>query len=196
MLVTTLEWLGFTSGVACVWLMVKQRTATWPVGIVNSASWLALFWVSKIYLNSLLQIVYIVLGVYGWWYWVRERRARADNLPVRRVTRVELATLAVVAAASTAILTWVTANQTDSVVPFWDASTVVVSILATYLQAKKVYESWFLWLSVDVVYLVLYSTQDLYLTALTQVVFGALCTQGLREWRASMRERAMETATA
>ena len=196
MLVTTLEWLGFTSGVACVWLMVKQRTATWPVGIVNSASWLALFWVSKIYLNSLLQIVYIVLGVYGWWYWVRERRARADDLPVRRVTRVELATLAVVAAASTAILTWVTANQTDSVVPFWDASTVVVSILATYLQAKKVYESWFLWLSVDVVYLVLYSTQDLYLTALTQVVFGALCIQGLREWQASMRDRAVEPATA
>jgi nicotinamide mononucleotide transporter len=72
------------------------------------------------------------------------------------------------------------------VAPLWDALTTVTSIVAIYWQARKFYESWILWLSVDVVYFVLYGSEDLWLTALTQVAFGTMCVMGLRDWRRSM----------
>ena len=50
-------------------------------------------------------------------------------------------------------------------------------------QARKIYGSWVLWLTVDVVYFWLYGSQHLWLTALTQVAFGTMCVIGLRDWR-------------
>jgi nicotinamide mononucleotide transporter len=194
MTIVLLEWVGFMSGVACAWLMVKRRVATWPIGLVNSASWLLLLWLSQLYLNSLLQIAYLGLGVYGWLEWVRAD-GEADELRVRRLESAEVPALLAYVVVVTATLTWITISATDSVSPFWDALTTVVSVAAMYLQAKKVYEGWYLWIGVDVVYLVLYSSQHLYLTALTQVVFGAMCIVGLREWRAAMRPQLAVEAT-
>ena len=61
-----------------VWLYVRQSVWAWPVGIANSACWLVLFWSSRLYLDAGLQLVYIALGVAGWYWWLRggDRRAR------------------------------------------------------------------------------------------------------------------------
>jgi nicotinamide mononucleotide transporter len=75
--------------------------------------------------------------------------------------------------------------------PIWDALTTMTSIVAIYWQARKIYESWILWLSVDIIYFALYGSQDLWLTALTQVAFGAMCMVGLRDWRRSMQREAV-----
>ena len=65
-----LEWIGFLSGVLCVWWVVKEKIANWPMGIVNCLAWLILLWINAIYLNALLQLVYIVISIYGWWHWL------------------------------------------------------------------------------------------------------------------------------
>ena len=67
-----LEWIGFLSGVLCVWWVVKEKIANWPMGIVNCLAWLILLWINAIYLNALLQLVYIVISIYGWWHWLWE----------------------------------------------------------------------------------------------------------------------------
>jgi nicotinamide mononucleotide transporter len=64
------EILGFLSGAACVWLTVKSRISNFPVGIANSAFFLVLFATSRLWADSSLQVVYIVLGFVGWWQWL------------------------------------------------------------------------------------------------------------------------------
>lgn len=179
-----LEWIGFVSGVLAVWWVVKQKVANWPVGIVNCVAWLFLLWMNAIYLNALLQIVYIALSVYGWRNWLWGGGAR-DALPVRLATRAERTRAAVVIVLGTLTGTQLMRLVGDAA-PMWDALTTVTSIVAIYWQAQKIYESWILWLSVDVVYFALYGSQDLWLTALTQVAFGTMCVMGLRDWRRSM----------
>jgi nicotinamide mononucleotide transporter len=65
------EILGFVAGVACVWLYVRQSVWAWPTGIANSAFWLILFASERLFLDSALQVVYIVLGIIGWVFWSR-----------------------------------------------------------------------------------------------------------------------------
>jgi nicotinamide mononucleotide transporter len=181
-----LEWIGFLSGVLAVWWVVKEKIANWPVGIVNCVAWLFLLWMNAIYLNALLQVIYIVLSVYGWWNWLWGGGAR-DALPVRWATPAERTRAAAVVVAGTLTGTQLMELVGDAA-PLWDALTTVTSVVAIYWQARKVYESWILWLSVDVVYFVLYGSQDLWLTALTQVAFGTMCVLGLRGWRRSMAQ--------
>ena len=186
-----LEWIGFLSGVLCVWWVVKEKIANWPMGIVNCLAWLILLWINAIYLNALLQLVYIVISIYGWWHWLWGGDSR-DSLSVRFATsaeRVRVALVVVLGAGAGARLMVLAGDAA----PIWDALTAVTSIVAIYWQARKIYESWLLWLSVDIIYFALYGSQDLWLTALTQVAFGAMCVVGLRDWRRSMQREAAAT---
>jgi len=186
-----LEWVGFLSGVLCVWWVVKEKIANWPMGIVNCLAWLILLWINAIYLNAILQLVYIVISVYGWWHWLWGGESR-DSLPVRFATSSERLRAAAVIAVGTVAGARLMVLAGDAA-PIWDALTTLTSIVAIYWQARKIYESWMLWLSVDVVYFALYGSQDLWLTALTQVAFGAMCVVGLRDWRRSMQREVVAT---
>src|SRR5215470_339155 len=68
--VSVAELLGFVTGAASVWLTVLARISNFPVGIANSAFFLVLFASARLYADSGLQVVYIVLGLAGWWKWL------------------------------------------------------------------------------------------------------------------------------
>lgn len=82
----------------------------------------------------------------------------------------------------TGLLHWVLVTFTESTVPFWDAITTVLSLLATWGQARKKIECWWLWIAADVIYVPLYAYKELYLTAVLYVGFMVLCVIGLRNW--------------
>ena len=97
-----------------------------------------------------LQIVYVLLGAYGWWHWARGGADRG-TLPVRRTTGTEWLALAAAGAAGTGALWFFLAHYTDSTVPLPDALTTALSLLATYGQARKLVESWWLWITADLI---------------------------------------------
>lgn len=64
------EMLGFVTGAASVWLTVRSHIANFPVGIANSAFFLVLFASARLWADSSLQVVFIILGFIGWWQWL------------------------------------------------------------------------------------------------------------------------------
>ena len=74
--------------------------------------------------------------------------------------------------------------------PFWDSLTTVLSLAAQYLLCRKRFENWFFWIAADVVYVPLYLSRHLPLTAVLYAVFLAMCLVGVREWHRSMRKGA------
>ncbi|MDX6739828.1 nicotinamide riboside transporter PnuC [Actinocorallia sp. A-T 12471] len=186
------EVLGFLTGVLTVWLVVRQHIANWGVGIVNVLILGLIFLDSGLYADASLQIVYVLLGLYGWWMWLYGGVGRTERL-VQRTSAVEWAGLAAGVVAATAVMTWVLVEFTESTVPFWDALTTALSLAATYGQSRKLVESWWLWITVDLIYIPLYAYKGLYLTGALYLVFLGLCVAGLRAWR---RDPALRPAAA
>lgn len=182
------EVLGVVTGLVTVWCAARENILTWPVGLANSALFLVLFLDAKLYADSILQIFFLVLGLYGWWKWVFGKAATDAKLPVRRTTATEWLTLATIATAAQVALTWWLATHTDSPIPFWDASILVLSLVATYGQARKLLESWWIWITVDVISVPVYLSRDLVPTAVLYVIFGCMCVVGLLDWRRSYRD--------
>ncbi|MFF2778809.1 nicotinamide riboside transporter PnuC [Streptomyces sp. NPDC058052] len=177
------EVLGFGSGALCVWLVARQHLANWPVGIANNLFFVLLFTQAGLYADAGLQIVFIVLAAYGWWTWTHGGGpGSAEALPVRRTSRTEWTWLLAAGTVGTCALTLLLDRATDSTVPFWDALTTGLSLMATYGQCRKRLESWWLWIAADVVYVPLYAYKGLYLTSLLYVGFLTLCVLGLRGW--------------
>lgn len=189
--ITWTEIIGDVAGVLCVWMLTRQIIWSWPVGLVNNVFFFILFADAHLFANAVLQVAYFALGAYGWWEWARHRSRGADptiaiELPVRRTSRPESFALAAALAIGWPLIWWFLERYTDPAQPMWDSLTVALSLIATWAQTRKLLESWWIFIVVDVISVPLFFSQDLGLTALVYFVFGILCVMGLRDWRRSM----------
>ncbi|HVF05574.1 MAG TPA: nicotinamide riboside transporter PnuC [Frankiaceae bacterium] len=185
------EVAGFATGALCVWLVVREHVANFPVGIANNVFFIVLFGRAGLYADAGLQVVYIGLALYGWWWWLHGGPGRTV-LRVTRTPAVEAVAVAAATVAGTGALTLFLDGATDSTVPFWDAVTTVLSLAATYLLTRKRLENWLVWIVADVIYVGLYAYKDLRLTAVLYAGFLALCVAGYLRWRAVPSARAAE----
>lgn len=193
--VSWIEAFGFVTGALCVWAVARQYSWNWPMGLVNNAAFLMLFAGSGLYADATLQVAFFVLGVYGWIRWARRGRALGTSaVPIGRVGGRS----AVIALAGTGLATVVVAlaliRFTDSAVPWPDAFVLAFSLLATWGQARKLLEQWWVWIAVDLVSVPLYLYKGLWLTALLYAGFLALCIYGLRTWIRELRVASSEDA--
>jgi HTH-type transcriptional repressor of NAD biosynthesis genes len=183
---STTEVFAFVSGALCVWLLVKENAWNWPVGIVNAALFVFLFYRAHLYADMGLQWVFIVLGFGGWYYWLHGGEGHAE----RRIAHVGVFEAAVVLALVSAATYGLTLylRQIADAAPFWDALTTALSLAATYLQARKLIEGWWFWVAADLIYIPLYFTKALPLTGVLYVVFLAMCLRGLYDWTRTHQE--------
>jgi nicotinamide mononucleotide transporter len=182
------EVLGFLTGLATVYLVARKNVWNWPVGIANASLWIVLFGGAGLYADASLQVVYIVLGLWGWWMWLHVGTKRIDR-QITRTSRKEWMGLIAAGVAGTLFLVWFLDTQTGSTVPWADGATTAISLMAVYGQSKKKLESWYLWILADMIYIPLYQYKGLTLTAILYVGFAALCVYGLIGWRKDLLAR-------
>ena len=182
------EVIGFVTGAIGVYFVARQNILNWPIGIANNIVWILLFATAGLYADSALQVIYIALGIWGWWAWLRGGANRTE-LAVTRTTVRQWVWLAGAGIAATGVLVVVLGRFTGSTVPFWDAATTALSLLATWGQCRKKVESWWLWIVADLIYIPLYQYKGLTLTAILYAGFLALCVLGLVRWTVDYRIR-------
>lgn len=189
--VTVLEVAAFITGLATVWLTKQRHLWNWPVGLLNVACFMVLFYDAKLYADTLLQIGFAVLGVVGWWQWARA--VDCDAAHGVAVTRTNVhETLWSLAASAIAIYAGsrLLSAMTDSPVPIADTTLLVLSLLATWWQALRRLESWLLWIAVDLVSMPLYWHRGLVMTAVLYGIFLLMCVAGYIDWRRAWQRRA------
>jgi len=179
--ISALELVAFVSGLLSVWLTQRMHIANWPVGMFNVVCFAFLFVDAKLYADALLQVAFFVLGAYGWWSWVRTK-ATAGSLPVTRASLAEIFAVVLLALVFTALAASTLMAWTDSPAPWPDGSVLVLSLLATWAQARRRIESWVLWIVVDLISIPLYWSRSLPLTAILFAIFLVLCIAGLLSW--------------
>ncbi len=179
------EIAGTLSGILAVWLTTRQNIWCWPAGIVNVSLYAIVFYRSKLYADMALQLVYVALCLYGWYHW-KHPGAQRTRLPVSRLRPRTALALLVVGMPALAGLGGFLSRRTDASLPYLDSATTVASLLAQWLQTRKVLENWHVWIVTDLVYIAMYVYKDLFLTAGLYLVFTALAIVGLREWRKSL----------
>lgn len=182
--ISVTEAWGFASGGVCVWLVVREHPGNWPVGLVNNIFFFVLFFRTRLYADMGLQIVYFALGLYGWWFWL----FGGENRTARRISRTARTEWWLLLA-FVPLGTWALREillAVNGAAPFWDALSTVLSLAAQYLLCRKRVENWFFWIATDIIYVPLYLSRDLILTAGLYGLFLVMCMIGWREWRRSL----------
>lgn len=181
-----IEVLGFSTGGICGWLIVRGDVLNWPIGLANFLFFAVLFFRAGLYADTGVQIIFFVISLYGWYEWLRGS-PDGKPLPITRTPRREWVGLAIVAPLTFVLVVFVLGKIHDAS-PFWDGITSILSLSAQFLLSRKRLEHWYLWISAHSIYVPLYLSRGLPLTALLYAMFWAMSVYGLIQWKKEYRE--------
>lgn len=182
------EVVGASLALAYLILEVKQNWVMWIIGVVSSLFYVYIFFGAKLYAEMGMNVYYVLMSFYGLYAWkIAKPKENESPKGFRHITWRQTLWLSIVTLLIISGLVFVLRSYTDSEVPIPDALIAGMSIVATWMVAKKIVECWYLWIFVNFFAIGLYAYQALYPTAILYVFYGILSIVGLLEWNKSLK---------
>ena len=176
------EWLGVLSGIVYVIFAAKGKWWCWPAGLVWVICTLIISIEGKLYSDASLQILYFGLTAFGWFNWVKNKDYQETDKPIIRTTNKEWLYSILFILIFSIIQSYLLSRFTDTDVPNIDSFTTSLSLLATWLLAKKKIENWWVWIVVNPIYIWLYHFKGYDLYAWLALFFTIMSIIGLIQW--------------
>lgn len=181
-----LEVLAAAGNLAFTVLLLYEKRVGWLFGLVASVLGVVLFLHQHVFAQAGLSAFYAVMGVYGWWQWGRGKGA---EVPItRRGPRFHLGML-VLGVLGAMVLTEGARFLPEARYVELDASVAAFSLLATWMLARKILESWAWYIAADLAAIVLYVLTGTHAYAVLYVIYVGLSIAALirwsREWKAA-----------
>jgi nicotinamide mononucleotide transporter len=187
------EVVAAITGAASVYLSARQNIWSWPTAIVNVSLYTVLFFREGLYSDTGLQVVYLVLSIYGWYQWLYGGAQHA-GVRVSRASRRLLLGSALVGLVFWAALGMFTSRLPGSSLSYLDAGLTTTSLVAQWMMTRKILENWLLWIAADIVYVPMFIYKELYVTAALYAVFLILAVMGYIGWRRSWQQDQLPAA--
>lgn len=178
-----LEIFGVLTGFACVWLAARNSLWNFPITIVSVFIYMVIFYKAKLYADMGLQVYFLAMAIYGWYYWINRRDENKKLKPIRRIMLWELGVGILIVIVFTLLFGSFLHRHTDAFFPFLDSFCTGGSLLGAYFLSRRVLENWVIWILVDIIYLYLYIAKGLYLTTFLYVAYIGVAVFGYREWK-------------
>lgn len=182
-----LQIAGVALGLLYLWLEYKANIWLWVVGLIMPCVHCALYYQSGLYADCAMQGYYILAGVYGLIVWLSGRKGVKNTLQIGHTPLSYILPLIIIYGASHTGIYLLLTRFTDSTVPFWDAMTTAMSMVAMWLLSRKYIEQWLVWLVVDIITVGLYIYKGIPLTAGLYTLYCALAVAGYLRWKREVR---------
>ena len=182
-----LQWLGLILGVAEVILARNNKIALYPTGIAASAISIFLLWEAGLYGECFLSFYYIVMSIYGWWYWIKKKHV--PPVEISYSTRSEWKTVITIVVAGYLLLYIMLRYFTPSTVPHWDALVTATAWAGMWLLARRKIENWILLNISNAMAIPLLFYKGLVLYALLTIFLFIVAVQGYFIWKKIVNRR-------
>ena len=198
MIHTIIEWLignktellGAILGIIYIRFSIRQNILTWPTSLLTSILYILVFFNSRLYAAMGLQVYYVGISFYGWYYWLKgKKKDNKSLLPVQNVNKRLWVKIGIGSLLIYCAILYILINFSDSDVPFMDSLTTSLSIVATWMLAKKYIENWIIWIFVDFVSIGLYIYKSLWPTVVLFTVYTVMAVFGYNEWRKDLKAK-------
>ena len=157
----------------------------WIVGFISSLVYVLVYSQSKIYGYAALNIYYVAISVYGWYCWryAPQPDGSVAELHISRIKTSLALRLTAISVVLYIASAYILEKFTDSTVPYFDALGASLSIVATWMLAKKIIEHWILWIFINSFSAALCFSQKLYPTSVLFIVYVIMSVVGWMKWK-------------
>ncbi|MCC4831418.1 nicotinamide riboside transporter PnuC [Shewanella sp. 10N.7] len=184
-------WEAIAVILAIAYLVLAMRTNIWcwAAAFVSTAIYTVLFWKVSLLMESLLNVYYMAMAIYGFWLW-RYGDSDVHNTASPIISWSLKTHLIIIAVTSiiSLIVGYLMATNTSASFPYLDALTTCFAVMTTYLVAKKVIENWYYWMVINSLSIYLYLQKGLMLTSGLLILYLFMAVSGYFMWRKKMQQ--------
>ena len=181
-----LEVFAVIFAIAYLLLAVRQNILCWYAALLSTSIYIYLYWDVSLYMESILNIYYLLMAIYGWINW--SNRKEKINLSIKEWSfKKHFASVILIVVLS--LLSGLLLNNTEAARPYLDSFTTWGSVFTTYMVTQKILSNWLYWLVINGVGIFLNIDKELYLTALLLLSYQVISIIGFINWRKSYYEQ-------
>lgn len=183
---SAIEIAAATFGVIYIVFAVKGKWWCWPFGIISAIVYIVFDIQLKYYLDAVLQTYYVFAGFYGWYLWTQNSGSETVAANIVIYSFKKLLPFLILGSVLMPALGYLFSTFGNAY-PYIDAFTAVFSFIATYFTAKRILESWHIWIVVDMILVIQYFLKDAFVTSGFYLFLTVMAVYGYFEWRKQMR---------
>ena len=181
-----LEVFAVIFAIAYLLLAVRQNILCWYAAFLSTSIYIYLYWDVSLYMESILNIYYLLMAIYGWINW--SNRKEKINLSIKEWSlNKHFSSVIIIILLS--LISGFLLNNTEAARPYLDSFTTWGSVFTTYMVTQKILSNWLYWLVINGVGIFLNIDKELYLTALLLLSYQVISILGFINWRKSYYEQ-------
>lgn len=195
-----LELIGLVSGLVAVYLASKALSVNFLFGLLNNVVYFVVFYQAHLYSAMLLQTVYFVFSLYGYFHWKHPapgQEGKNSELRIRRLNKSRWALVVVIILVFGGLwsegVIYFQSRFPEYIdppaFPRLDAVLTVASVTGQFLLSRKVMDNWIIWIVVDVLSTALYAYMGLFFTALLFAIFALIAIRAIIDWKRQYKQQ-------
>ena len=177
--VSVLELSAALTSLLAVILGTTGKRITWPWWAFSSALYGVFFYQIDLFASATLQVIFIAAAVYGWFGWA-PTGAVPGYTSARNRRIIAVGTIITVAVLSPIL------SDIGAAATWTDAFVLIGSLVAQMMLIYEKYETWIVWIVVDVVATTQYLLLGYWFTALLYAIFTVVAVYGWKRWHDSL----------
>lgn len=192
-----MEWLEILgTGIGLLYLYLEYRASVWLwiAGVIMPAIYIFVYYDAGLYADAGISVYYLLASLYGLGCWLLSSLKGSRNEASEGETNAGIGHipgglwwwLAGVVLLVTLLLGYILREFTDSSVPWADAFTTGLSVVAMWMLARKYVEQWLVWILADIGCAALYFYKGLYFTGGLYGVYAVIAWFGYRRWSSEL----------
>ena len=162
-----------------VYLTTKQNIWCWATGIVGVSLYLILFLQIGIIAQAVVQGIFIIQSIYGWWNW---KQGKKESLKPSWLSNKNRLFSGVILITIIGIL-YLALSNVNTTLPLLDAIASSCSLIANWLTTKKKIDSWYIWIFTNIVLISIFIMSKMYLSICLYIIFIGFDIKGIKDWR-------------
>lgn len=191
---TVLEFAGVITGLAAVYLASKAKSVNFLFGMINNIFYFLLFFRFRLYSVMVLQVVYFVFSLYGYYHWKNPSKEESDDKSEQKIRvlrwKNRLLYILLIIFSGIAWGWFVIKMQAvfpeyfdPPAYPWLDALLTMGSIVGQWLLSRKYWDNWPLWIVIDIISCILYAGMGMFFTSILYAVFTAIAIKAMIDWK-------------
>lgn len=175
------EWFAVASSLLYVILITYKVLAAWIFAALSSLLYIYLCYSNRLYLESILQVFYFGMAIYGWFMWTSDDETK-DVTVIQWPLKYHLYNV-LISGALMLLFGYIFHQYSNQANPYLDAFTTIFSLMATFMVAKKVLENWIYWIIIDAFSVYLFASRGLYMTSVLFILYTLIAIFGYFSWK-------------
>ncbi|GHT73202.1 membrane protein [Bacteroidia bacterium] len=188
-----IETVGAILTLLFLFLEVARKWTMWIVGIISALFYVYINYNVQLYALSGLSVVNFGVSIYGVYCWKFAKTKKMEELPFTFIDRKLTLQLIGISIILFTIIAFVLLKFTDIPNPLsgrgaffsftLDNLITTLSIVGVWMAAKKIVESWCIWMFIDPLNVVLYAYKEMIPSVILYTIYSIFAIIGYLQWR-------------